>query len=287
MFPQKGIKDFLLNNHLFAKEIDKYKIIIKNVGEASKKNYEKYSKLVLSKKWELAGNENSFGKLEETDSSAVTWPAILDVTNIPNQGDKIMQRLQFLLGNIPEIKRVEYQIQFHQEIILTCLPIIYKNEWDSQSSIILKKYGVTKYRPEVFFITPRRFGKTTSCVAFCCAALYAIPNISINIFSTCKNIAGKMKNQILKHLRMMPKFDEFIATKNQNDIELKFGLHDSRTVSCYASLVKVFFLLVLFFPVSKKKAVGENKRKEWNKDSGKGVCLINFFSKKLKKCIKF
>jgi hypothetical protein len=57
-----------------------------------------------------------------------------------------------------------------------------------------------------------------------------------------------MKNQILKHLRMMPKFDDLIATKNQNDIELKFSLTDSRTVSCYASLVKVC-LLFLFFLV--------------------------------------
>lgn len=228
-----------LKGHPFAIEISKYKNILKNIEQEARKNYEKYSNLILSKKWELLKADKSFLNSQDSGSGPVTWTAILDLNNIPNQGDKIMQRLQFLLQNIPEIKRVEYQIQFHQEIILTCLPIIYKNEWDSQSSIILKKYGVTKYRPEVFFITPRRFGKTTSCVAFCCAALYAIPNVSINIFSTCKNIAGKMKNQILKHLRMMPNFDELIATKNQNDIELKFGLHDSRTVSCYASLVKV------------------------------------------------
>lgn len=243
----------------FSKLIDNTINTLSEISKDCENEQIKTIELLTCKKWgllpmEFSKNDNlSNGQNKNNGSNRKdnSWQGILDFNDITYSGDRIVQRLKFILNNIPNIKRVEYQIQFHQEIILVCLPIIYKKEWASKSSIILKKYGLSKYRPELFFITPRRFGKTMCLVMFACAALYSIPNVSINIFSTCKNIAGKLKNQIVKYLRQMPKIESLLKKCNENDVELMFSETDIRTVSCYSSVVRVFFSFFLL--TSEKK----------------------------------
>lgn len=144
---------------------------------------EECDKLSLIPKWKFIPMDfkgKNLLKIENENDN--NWSSILDLNNIPTSGDRIMKRMHFLLNNIPGIIRHEYQIQFHQEILMALLPTIYKSEWNAYSSIILEKYNIKKYRPERLFVTPRRFGKTMSTVIFACAALYAIPQISIGNF---------------------------------------------------------------------------------------------------------
>lgn len=235
----------LFDSH-FAKFQDDLDILVEN----AKIKKEEYDNIPILAKWKHLSSDYKKKQIiedEDFNTGDNTWSSILENNDINISGDRVMKRLQFALSNIPGIERHEYQIQFHQEILMALLPKIYQSEWGAYSSVILEKYGVKKYRPERFFITPRRFGKTTAAVSFAIGAAYSIPNITIGIFSTGKRTAGKFKNQILKYLRQMPNFDNLVIKNNSEEIELQFGPNDIRVINCYPGTVDVCIFLFPFF----------------------------------------
>jgi hypothetical protein len=231
-----NIFDYSTNN--FHNELFHLKEIAIN-----KKN--DYEQLALRPKWEHLSHQFKKTSILKEDFIDISngddnsWAGIMSENTTSLSGDRVMKRLQFILDNIPGIDRHEYQIQFHQEILMALLPKIYQKEWAAYSSIILQKYNIKKYRPERLFCTPRRFGKTTSVVVFIIAALYCIPNITTAIFATGKRTAGKLKNQVTKYLRQMPNFTELCFVNNSEKVELHFGPNDIRTMECYPGTVSV------------------------------------------------
>jgi hypothetical protein len=191
-----------------------------------------------SKKTTVVEQSNKIlGIIENTND--VTWETILSEDTRGLSGDVIMRRLNYVLDNIPGIIRHEFQIQFHNEIITALLQKIYEKEWVSNSTNIMKTYGIKKYQPERFICTPRRFGKTMATIFFIIGALYTIPNINICIFSTGRRTSSKLKAGVVKFLRTMPCFDK-LCTKNDAEIlTYTFGYGDERTISCYPGTVAV------------------------------------------------
>jgi hypothetical protein len=127
-------------------------------------------------KWKIITDEQSANENQND-----TWDGILKEDALSVSGDRKMSRLEFVLSNLPQLTRHEYQRMFHREMEMAMLPRIYDAEWESNSNSILMKYNQTVHRAEKLIVCPRRFGKTASVVMFVTAVLYVIPNITIEI----------------------------------------------------------------------------------------------------------
>ncbi len=141
----------------------------------------------------------------------------------------------------------DYQKQFHWEMMMALLPKIYSTEWDTQSSSILKKYGLKKLRPEVIIMSARRYGKTAAIVGMLVASLYCIPDFTIAVFSTCKRTSGKLVAWVVKLLASLPMFEDLCIRKNSEEIALQFKRNDIRILNGYPAIVKVCYFFYFFF----------------------------------------
>lgn len=168
---------------------------------------------------------------------SVSWDILVDGNTSSLTGDDVMRRINFVLNEfpkyIPDIHRAEHQIQFHNEVLHALIPRIYRSEWASQSTSILKRYSITKCYPEILLCTPRRFGKTTAVVLLIVALIYSIPKVTIAIFSTAKRTSGKLKTAVNALLDRLPHIDKLRDVNNAEQTSLKFNAMDTREISCY------------------------------------------------------
>jgi hypothetical protein len=76
------------------------------------------------------------------------------------------------------------QEEFLEEFVAACAPLIYgEEEWITQQIKWKQKHNRTKIHRQVFCLTPRRFGKTTSVQLFVLALALVVPGIRIVILS--------------------------------------------------------------------------------------------------------
>jgi hypothetical protein len=105
-------------------------------------------------------------------------------SKLENEGDRVVAGYFKRLDNLPyDIKRTVTQIEFHQHIAQTMMPIFYRDEFDKNSQRILQKYAIDDFNSDLILVTPRRFGKSTGTCQHFYAALCEVPYISINIYA--------------------------------------------------------------------------------------------------------
>lgn len=179
-----------------------------------------------------------------------------DNTDLPNpntiSGDERLELFRRLLDEF-NWERQANQVDFHEMMIKTALPCIFKDEWNTDYDRILRIFDLYQHVAETFIVCPRRFGKTVSVAMFCADYMYCIPEASIAIFSTAQRTSGKMMLAIYQFMRELPYFRDAIFTvKNSETITII--LHGvERTMWCYPGTVAVrafnllIFALVLFF----------------------------------------
>ncbi len=158
-----------------------------------------------------------------------------------SSGDEVLAKLRRTLDSLGFVRH-EYQIDFHEEFIKSCLPKIYQAEWEMEYDRILRDFGLTKLQQETLIICPRRYGKTMSVAMFCAAFLWCVPECEIAIFSTGQRTARKLMALILRMLLRIPGFEDRLRTKNAENIVLSFGPYDERKLSCYPGTVAVCIL---------------------------------------------
>jgi hypothetical protein len=134
-------------------------------NKAKRQDSLKLKCLGLLPKWQI-NSEHS----QSSDNQNDTWDGILREDALSVSGDRKMIRLEYVLSNIPEMVRHEYQRMFHREMEMAMLPKIYDTEWDSDSNSILRKYNQTTHRPEKLIVCPRR-KDCIYCYVYCCCII--------------------------------------------------------------------------------------------------------------------
>lgn len=165
---------------------------------------------------------------------AVTKPAV------KMTGDQKLRRLRLVLDSFP-ITRGEIQIMFHEKFIQSCLPIIYRGEWDYNFDAIMRRNRLVEIFLERVLICPRRFGKSVGVALFGAACLWTIPNHTITIFSRGKRMAQKLMLQCLRFALSLPDFKRYIVSCTTEKVELCFGSDDRRCLCCLPGSTEVLF----------------------------------------------
>ena len=159
-----------------------------------------------------------------------------------------VEKLAFLRKTLDQfnVKRHEYQVDFHEEFIKSCLPKIFEKEWDSDYDAILEQFDMDRLTQEILVVTPRRFGKTYSIAMFCAAYLYCIPRTRIAIFSTGQRTARTLMLLVYAFLSCLNEFEDVVDTKNSETVILKISPTDTRELHCYPGTVAVRISIFLF-----------------------------------------
>lgn len=124
-----------------------------------------------------------------------------------NLGDTTLANIHKTLESFGNYKRAPHQALFHKKSIITCLPHIYKGEWEWNKGRVLKQHSISKINHEVFIIAPRRFGKTIAIAMLVAALLLCCIGIRIIVLATCKRAS-------LSLARLTKKFVELSRLHN-------------------------------------------------------------------------
>ena len=116
-----------------------------------------------------------------------------DVADVNNTPASLLchQQISSRLSLCRTCKRSYHQRLFHDDFLKACTRIFWKLEPEGtfarQHLEILQCNNWTHISEEVLVNTSRHFGKTISVSMFAAAMLYAVPNVEISIYSTCKH----------------------------------------------------------------------------------------------------
>lgn len=160
-------------------------------------------------------------------------------------GDSKVKVMKYILDNIPnphneDLKcytRFSHQVDFHDAIIQSALPILYGQQWDNNSDLIMKRFNMEKHFVETIICSARRVGKTIAIVMIAVAFLLACPNIKIGIFSTCRNTSNLLREEVIRILQIM--VPNYISKNNMELTILEMGPNDQRLIATNTSVVKV------------------------------------------------
>lgn len=128
----------------------------------------------------------------------------------------------------------------------SCLPLIYKAEWNEQKARVLKLRGLKREMHYTLVNMARRNGKTFSVSGSAAALALAIPGAKIAIFSTCKRTSQMMLQAVCDMLEMAFKTgtvvqekDFRILSKNSEMICFMGPDGTRRTIGSYPGSVRV------------------------------------------------
>jgi len=111
-------------------------------------------------------------------------------------GMKNWQRMNKYLSIVLEVRSPE-QVRFHNTMLASIIPWVFRNEWAAYKDVILRLTGLDKtYSMDTFGVIvsmPRRFGKTTCMAAFCACALLACPGFNMLFLATTYEVAMRAK----------------------------------------------------------------------------------------------
>lgn len=119
------------------------------------------------------------------------------------------------------VERSPEQILFHKWYTQACLPFIYgEQEWPSVQARVLSEVGLNKLSPCVLCMAPRRFGKTWAIAMLVAALLFAVPGITIAVFSTGKRASGSLMREVKRFLSCLPGACDRYLLENQEQLHL-------------------------------------------------------------------
>ena len=135
-------------------------------------------------------------------------------------------RMNALLETLDLLDRVGFprsdaQRDFHSYFIATILKKIYEEELYQNIGSIMKKFNLKKIRSDVLVCTARRWGKTYAVALFCAAAIWALPDMTICIYSTGKRASKAMLVLIWKMIVAIAGSPEPIKVYNLQECELQ------------------------------------------------------------------
>jgi hypothetical protein len=177
---------------------------------------------------------------------------------IPNKGDTVVNGIIRTITNLRSIELYPYQLDFVKVIIPTLFKYIYKDEWNTNRREILARHGMKEVYDEVFFISPRRMGKTIT-LGYTCLSIAAnmikdpIRPFDIAVFATTRDASKRFIDECAlgwKNIDINYKF-YFEKTASQITLTNKKNPTDIRYIKSFAgSGVVSIFLFKKKFTIS-------------------------------------
>ena len=139
------------------------------------------------------------------------------------EGDRRVKKMNEMLDSILlpfHRRRNVYQIAYHESYMIASLPKIYEKDWVTQSSRLLKEYGIKRVNPFVLAIAPRRVGKTLSIAVMVAVLLLVVLGIKVAAFSTGERASGLVMEEVIKLLNATPEYKSRIVKANNEQLHL-------------------------------------------------------------------
>lgn len=116
--------------------------------------------------------------------------------------------------------RSEDQKLFHNMFIEASLPHIYggPTAWPQVAERVMERMKIAKIQSEVFVLTPRRWGKTTSVAMFVAAVMLNVPGIKVAVYSTAKRTSGGVMAKVCEYIRMIEGAMDRVIVRNQEQL---------------------------------------------------------------------
>lgn len=125
-------------------------------------------------------------------------------------GDKVMTSIFETLSKF-DPQPTYAQRRFIEMFLMSCLPTIYKSEFDIDRVRIIAKYqryldeySEGEFNPNAIVCTPRQWGKTTGVSMLLAAMLFSVPACKIACFSTSQRASNNVKENVMKFLMQIP-----------------------------------------------------------------------------------
>ena len=147
------------------------------------------------------------------------------------------------------LDRSEDQRLFHNEMLKSLIPLIFKDDFDENYHMLQKEFNTRDFQTECMFITPRRWGKTYSVAMMAAASAVSIEGTSEPfeqaIFSTGRRASKKLLDLIYRFLCKLPGIKESIIVHNVETIWIQgpYGPTDIRKIYSYPSKVRLCMLV--------------------------------------------
>lgn len=156
------------------------------------------------------------------------------------EGDCVLRTLQALLSTVDDrgYQRSPQQVRFHDAFIRATSRVIYKKDWGRDRPKIMEMNTWAACPSEILISTPRRFGKTFSCVhlitrvcrsidacacrcriAIFVAALALSTGLEVVVFSPARRASRKLLERIVEFVRLLDCGDR-IEEYNQEQCRL-------------------------------------------------------------------
>lgn len=116
--------------------------------------------------------------------------------------------------------RSEDQKHFHNMFIEASLPHIYggRMAWPQVAERVMERMKIGKIQSEVFVLTPRRWGKTTSVAMFVAAVMLNVPGITVAVYSVAKRASGGVMSKVCEYINMIEGAKERVIVRNQEQL---------------------------------------------------------------------
>lgn len=116
--------------------------------------------------------------------------------------------------------RSEDQKHFHNMFIEASLPHIYggRTAWPQVAERVMERMKIGKIQSEVFVLTPRRWGKTTSVAMFVAAVMLNVPGITVAVYSVAKRASGGVMSKVCEYINMIEGAKERVIVRNQEQL---------------------------------------------------------------------
>ena len=147
-------------------------------------------------------------------------------------GEKRCEMVRSLLGSF-SFKRSLDQIKFTEAMLVTCLPIIYGQDFEPNRTKLLKQINKEEFPMACAIMCPRRWGKTMSMSMFIAVILYVCSNIKIVIITTGQKISSMVLDEILLRFSELENTNKRVLVRNHKKACIKNYGYQGTNVNAY------------------------------------------------------
>ena len=168
-----------------------------------------------------------------------------------HSGDIVLKNCLAAYSKFPH-KLTPQQNQMCIAAIKTALPTIYADSWESEKVRVLAENGWSNFRPELFVVTPRRFGKTTAIATHAVVVTVCVPGFKTVIVAVCKRQSRSLLGMIVQMIVNHPDFKKnglTIVTMNTDTLEIMWPNGAKCRIDAFPARtsVRLFFILFYFY----------------------------------------
>lgn len=137
-----------------------------------------------------------------------------------NEGWQQYERFKRLLDET-KYERHQLQIDFHNEMLLASLPIIFGDQFQTHQHVILDRLQVDKMHTEVMLCTARRMGKTAGVCIFAAVFLMALRDVEGVVFAVAQRASNRIISDVRSIIESHREYSKYLVRSNQKEVRIR------------------------------------------------------------------